>query len=73
LMQMCWKKQPQQRPVSSLFLFFHSTQTQTQHLNNLICFFLDWNVDRILKQLVQCLQNKILSTMFEAHEEQRKR
>jgi hypothetical protein len=22
LMQVCWKKQPQQRPVSSLFLFF---------------------------------------------------
>jgi ABC-type thiamine transport system ATPase subunit len=38
LMQMCWKKQPQQRPVSSLFfflfLFLHFT-------NNLICFFLD--------------------------------
>jgi hypothetical protein len=52
LMQMCWKKQPQQRPVSSLFsllfvslfcflffVFFISHNTH-QH-NNLICFFLD--------------------------------
>jgi hypothetical protein len=41
LMKMCWKKEPQQRPVSSfLFVcFFHFTQTH--QLNDLICFFLD--------------------------------
>jgi insulin receptor len=43
LMKMCWKKQPQQRPVSSLlfvFVFVCSFHT-TQQLNNLICFFFD--------------------------------
>jgi hypothetical protein len=34
LMQMCWKKQPQQRPVSFLFvlLFFFCTQQTTQKI-----------------------------------------
>jgi hypothetical protein len=55
LMQMCWKQQPQQRPVSSLslflFLFFHFT-----HNSILLIFFYSsfTNVDRTLKQFVQC-------------------
>jgi hypothetical protein len=32
LMQVCWKKQPQQRPVSSLFLFF-------------LLFFVKWTMN----------------------------
>jgi hypothetical protein len=58
LMQMCWKKQPQQRPVSSLFvfiLFLYFTNTSTQYFD---FFFLDFNVDRILKQFVQYWNNR---------------
>jgi hypothetical protein len=35
------------------FVFFHFTQHKYTHIN-LNCFFLDWNVDRILKQFVKC-------------------
>jgi hypothetical protein len=65
LMQMCWKKRPQQRPVSFLFVFFcFFIPFYRCQLYNLICAFLDWNVDRILKWFVsfsqlQCHENKM--------------
>jgi hypothetical protein len=60
----CWKKQPQQRPVSSslfyLFVLFFFSSFHTTHINTTIWFVssLIWNVDRILKQFVKCWNNE---------------
>jgi hypothetical protein len=55
LMKMCWKKQPQQRPVSFLCFLFPVFCFSSFHTQRIwFVFFFDWNVDRILIRFVKC-------------------
>jgi hypothetical protein len=44
LMQMCWKKQPQQRPVSSFFLF----SVSSFHKHNTIIWFVSSLIEMLI-------------------------